>query len=161
MNSRFPRGSVGWLQDRGIASAINIRKTRHALRSSAMLTPLKTALIAGMIGLTSLAAVPAKADSLYLGFGDRDDDARFGVYLGDNSRREYRRDRYEERREWRRSMRRGCSTERALDKASEMGLRRVRVVDVSNRTITVSGRQYGDRVRVTFARERGCPVIGY
>jgi hypothetical protein len=161
MNGRFPRGSVGWFQDRGIASAINIRKNAACLRSSAMLTPLKTALIAGMIGLTSLAAVPAKADSLYLGFGDRDDDARFGVYLGDNSRTEYRRDRYEERREWRRSMRRGCSTERALDKASEMGLRRVRVVDVSRRTITVSGRQYGDRVRVTFARERGCPVIGY
>jgi hypothetical protein len=125
-----------------------------------MLTPLKTALIAGMIGLTSLAAVPAKADSVYLGFGDRNDDARFGVYIGDSSR-EYRRDRYQERREWRRSMRRGCSPERALNKASDMGLRRVRVVDVSYRTITVSGRQYGDRVRVTFARQRGCPIIGY
>jgi hypothetical protein len=122
-----------------------------------MLTPLKTAVVAGLLGLASLAAVPAKADSVYLGFGDRSNDTRFGVYIGDDSR--YR-DRWDERRDWRRSMRRGCSAERALDKASAIGIRRARIVDVSNRTITVAGRQYGDRVLVTFARHRGCPIIG-
>ena len=35
-----------------------------------MFNTLKTAAIAGLIGLTALAAVPAKADSLYLGLGD-------------------------------------------------------------------------------------------
>ena len=130
-----------------------------------MLTPLKTAVIAGLIGLTSLAAVPAKADDVYLGFGDRSSDTRFGVYVGDNdrnyypgSRRDWRRD------EWRRDMYRGrvgCSPERALDKASAMGIRRARIAFVGERRIAVVGRQYGDRVRVTFARQRGCPIIGY
>ena len=40
-----------------------------------------------------------------------------------------------------------------------MGLRRARVVDVDRRTITVAGRQYGDRVAVTFARAPRCPIM--
>ena len=44
-----------------------------------MFTTLKTAVIAGLVGLTALAAVPAKADGLYLQLGDGD----AGVYPGD------------------------------------------------------------------------------
>ena len=124
-------------------------------KDHAMLNILKSAAIAALIGLSSLGAVPAQADSLYLGLGDRHNDSRFGLYLGDNDRA-YRRDRY---REEYRSERR-CSPERALYKAQRMGIRRARIADVSRRTIDVVGRQHGDRVRVTFARAPRCPVIG-
>ena len=40
-----------------------------------------------------------------------------------------------------------------------MGLHRARIVDVNRRTVKVMGRQYGDRVVIVFANERGCPII--
>ena len=116
-----------------------------------MFNTLKTAALSALIGLGALAAVPAvaQADGLYLNFGHSG--PRFGVYDGDREAvRDWRRDR-----DWRR----GCSPERALDKAERMGLRRVRIVDMGRNTIKVAGRKYNDRVVVVFARERGCPVI--
>ncbi|WP_214473781.1 hypothetical protein [Mesorhizobium sp. dw_380] len=133
-----------------------------------MFNTVKTAALSALVGLGTLAAIPAHADSLYLGFGNNND-PRFGVYSGDDG---YRRDyRHDERRDdwrgddwrrdgWRRDgWRRGCSPDRALDKAERMGLYRARIVDVSRRTVKVMGRQDGDRVVVVFANERGCPVI--
>ncbi len=119
-----------------------------------MFNTIKTAALSALVGLGTLAAIPAHADSLYLGFGDRHD-PRFGIYTGDDDgyRRDWRRDRDRDR-DWR-----GCSPDRALDKAERMGLRRARVVDMSRRTVKVAGRQYGDRVVVVFANERGCPII--
>ena len=119
-----------------------------------MLTTLRTAALAGLIGLM---AMPAMAESLYLGFGDQQDDSRLGVYLGDGSN-VYRRDRYEDRRDFRRTERR-CTPERALDKAERFGIRRARIDYVNRETIGVVGRSHGDRVRVTFARNRGCTLI--
>jgi hypothetical protein len=118
-----------------------------------MLTTLKTLTIAGMIGLGSLAAVPARADGIYLNFGDRHDDAGVGVYLGDNGRARRHWDG-----DWRRSG--GCSPDRALDKAERMGIHRARIDFVTERRIGIVGRSRGDRVSVTFARAPGCPVIG-
>ena len=71
------------------------------------------------------------------------------------------RDRRRDDRNWRDNgeERRGCSPEQALDKAERMGLRRVRIEDVGRRFIEVSGRAEGRRVVVTFARERGCPLV--
>jgi hypothetical protein len=153
------------LLDRRIAASLRRSTVKNAAKEFAMLTTLKTAVIAGVIGLASLAAVPAKADSLYLGFGDRGNDTRFGVYVGDNDRPHYPDARRDWRRdEWRHNSyreRRGCSPDRALDKAEAMGIRRARISFVSERRIGVVGRQHGDRVRVTFARVRGCPIIGY
>jgi hypothetical protein len=118
-----------------------------------MYTSIKTAALSALVGLGTLAAIPAHADSLYLGFGNNQD-PRFGVYAGDDGyRRDYRRD--DRRDDWRR----GCSPDRALDKAERMGLRRARIVDVNRRVVKVVGRQYGDRVVVVFANERGCPII--
>lgn len=113
-----------------------------------MLRTLKTAVLLAMIGLTALAGAPAaaQAEGLYLNFGGN---SRAGIHFDDDYRpvvRHHGRDR-------------GCSVDRALNKAERMGLRRARVVDVSRRTITVAGRQYGDRVAVTFARAPRCPVI--
>ena len=50
----------------------------------------------------------------------------------------------------------------ALNKAERMGIRRARIVDVDRRTIEVRGRaRDGERVYVTFSRQRGCPVLAY
>lgn len=119
-----------------------------------MFASLKTAALSAAIGLGALASVPAtaQADDLYFSFGGDRGGPRAGVYIGDG------RDRGDYRREYRRV---GCSPDRALDKAERMGLRRARVVDVDRRTIEVSGRQYGDRVRVTFANAPGCPIVRY
>lgn len=56
---------------------------------------------------------------------------------------------------------RGCTPDRALWKASRMGLRNPRVVDMDRRTIDVRGRdRYGDRTTITFGRrDRSCPVL--
>jgi hypothetical protein len=125
-----------------------------------MFNTIKTVALSALVGLGTLAAIPAHADSLYLGFGNNND-PRFGVYTGDDDgyyRRYYRRD--HRRDEWRRDeWRRGCSPERALNKAERMGLYRARIVDVNRRTVKVMGRQDGDRVVIVFANERGCPVI--
>src|SRR5215218_6260235 len=98
-----------------------------------MFNALKTATLAGMIGLTALAAVPAKADGVYLGLGGNG--GQVDVYRSGDSARVYRRDRYRDeyrddqfrddefrredyrRDEFRRSER-GCSPERALYKAA-------------------------------------------
>ncbi|PWJ84946.1 hypothetical protein C7441_104214 [Pseudaminobacter salicylatoxidans] len=84
------------------------------------------------------------------------------VIIGPDCRRESNRYdprcRDEYRRDYR-GERRGCSPEQALDKAERLGLRRVRIEDVGRRFIEVSGRSEGRRVLVTFARERGCPVL--
>ena len=72
----------------------------------------------------------------------------------DNSRRYDNSGRYAERR--------GCTTEHALDKAEDMGIRRARVVSAGRRTIEIRGRSFeGDRVYVTFGRQRSCPVLEY
>jgi hypothetical protein len=53
---------------------------------------------------------------------------------------------------------RSCSVDRALDKAEDLGLHRVRVVSAGERTIKVRGRKDGERVTIRFGRERGCPI---
>ncbi|HEV7415391.1 MAG TPA: hypothetical protein VGN98_04500, partial [Tianweitania sediminis] len=86
-----------------------------------------------------------------------------GVRVRDRDRErrerfERREERREDRREDRRD-RRGCSVDRALDKAERLGLRRVRVLREGRRTIEVGGRdRRGDRRVITFGRDRGCPV---
>jgi hypothetical protein len=66
---------------------------------------------------------------------------------------------YEGRYAEQRIVRRGCTEDRALDKAERMGIRRARIVSAGRRTIEVRGRSRdGERVYLTFGRERGCPV---
>lgn len=62
-------------------------------------------------------------------------------------------DRYRERPRY-------CTENRALDKAERMGIRRARIERAGRRTIEVRGRnRHGDRVYVTFGRDRSCPVL--
>lgn len=114
---------------------------------------IKTAALSAMLGLGALAAVPAtaQADSFHFSFGGHGG-PRGSVHIGDGHRdyRDYRRhDRHV----------RGCSNERALNKAARMGIRYARVVDSDRRTVDVRGRRHGDRVTVTFARSPSCPVV--
>ncbi len=137
-----------------------------------MLTSFKTAVLSAAIAVGTITGAPAVAQAengiyFHLGTDDGYDDD-LGVQVQDDgytfrryNRREQRRyqdRRYQEQRysdEFRR-----CSPERAALKARRMGLERVRVVDVNRRTITVIGRDYGDRVRVTFGRSPSCPTLG-
>jgi hypothetical protein len=100
-----------------------------------------------LIGMGS--PLPVSAQDIELEIG------RDGLRLGDGCN-----PRFEDCRRGRRSMGRFCTPDRALDRADRMGVRRARIADVGRRTIQVSGRdRFGDRVRVTFGREPGCPVL--
>lgn len=133
-----------------------------------MFDKIKTAALSALIGFGTLAAIPAsaQADGLYLNLGQGE--PRVGVYVQDgyrdngrwDNRNDGRWDRNDGR--WGRDDRRWdrrCTPDRALDKADRMGLRRARVVDVNRRTITISGRKYGERVAISFARAPNCPVV--
>lgn len=119
-----------------------------------MFSKLKTAALSTMIGLGAIAAMlaGAQADGLYLNYGGgHHNSSGAGIYYGDDDYRpDYRHDR---------PYKQFCTPYRALDKAERLGLRRAHVVDVSRRTIQVSGRKYGERVRITFARAPNCPII--
>lgn len=110
------------------------------------------AALALSLGLTSLPI--ANAQDLQLRIGP--DGPKLRLRDDCNPRRENCRDDRD-----RRSERRECSTDRALDKAQRMGLRRARVDHVGRRSIQVRGRNRdGDRVTVNFdRRDRRCSVI--
>ena len=115
-----------------------------------MFAKLKTAVLSALIGLGTLAAVPAtaQADGLYLNYGGSH--SGVGVHIGDYDRVDWRhRSHYRHR----------CTPYRAVNKAERYGVRRARVIDVDRRTITVAGRKWGDRVRMTFGRAPHCPVV--
>jgi len=115
-----------------------------------MATTFRKALVATLVGLSGLAAVPAFAQGLTLQFGNRDD-SRLGVYSDEDG---------PSPRERRYAMRPGCSPDRALDKADGMGIDDARIGRVTPRRIVVLGYEDGDRARITFGRSPGCPVIG-
>ena len=119
-----------------------------------MLTKFKTAALSALIGLGTLAAIPAtaQAEGLYLNYGSGH---RSGVGI------DYDRDDYRDYRDYRHDRRhyRACTPNRAVNKAERYGVRRAHVVDVNRRTITVAGRKWGERIRMTFGRSPNCPVV--
>jgi hypothetical protein len=122
-----------------------------------MFAKLKTAALSVLIGFGTLAAIPAtaQAEGLYLNYGGgHGGGVGIGVQIGDYDRVDYRRGNRYDRRDYRR-----CTPHRAVNKAERYGVRRARVVDVDRRTITVAGRKWGDRVRMTFGRAPNCPVV--
>lgn len=120
-----------------------------------MFKTIKTAALSAVLGLGALAALPAtaQADSIYLGFGGGHNRPGVEFFIGSPSGHAYRPGRHYARRD--------CTPRRAVNKAERMGLRRVYVRNVNRNRIRVEGREHGDRVRVTFARAPGCPVIRY
>lgn len=75
----------------------------------------------------------------------------------------YRGDRHGDRdfRDGRHWQVRYCSDWRALEKARWMGIRHAHVTRSGHKGVKVSGRKYGHRVSVTFARAPWCPVVAY
>lgn len=138
-----------------------------------MQATLKNTVMAGLIALSSLSAAgAAQADSieLYLGDGsgsfalsesrrDRRGDDDGGRWRDDDDRHGWRDD-DDRRGGWHdRRGRRACTPERALDKAQDLGFRRVSIERVGRETIRVNGRRWGERHEIVFARERNCPII--
>ncbi len=116
---------------------------------TSLLTRIGLAAIVALTGISATASTAAASDR---GFGINGN----GIYVQYYDRH---RDRDRDR-DWRRHHGRpGCSPERALNKAERMGLRRVRIADMSRRAVVVVGRDRNGRDRVVFANERGCPVI--
>jgi hypothetical protein len=116
-----------------------------------MLTKLRNAALSALIGFGAIATMPAtaQAEGVYLNYGTHS--AGIGIQVGDYGRHHYRHDR--------RHFRAACTPHRALNKAERYGVRRARVVDVNRRTITVAGRKWGERIRMTFGRSQNCPVV--
>jgi hypothetical protein len=118
-----------------------------------MLTMLRTAAIAGLIGATGLASAPVRADGIHVDL--QHDHIRYGIFDRDRDRFHtpygyedgYVRIRH-------------CTPERALYKAYAMGVHHARIDYVSERKIGVVGRSQGDRVYLTFARAPSCPFLG-
>lgn len=118
---------------------------------------LKTAALSAIVGLGVFAAAPASAQSgVYLGIGGGHPGPHVGIWFGDSGH-SYRRPHHPDY-GWHRP---GCHPHQAVGKASRMGVRGARVIDVDRRAIRVAGHRYRDRVMVTFARAPGCPVIRY
>ncbi|MCZ4290079.1 hypothetical protein [Hoeflea alexandrii] len=54
-----------------------------------------------------------------------------------------------------------CRPNLAVDKARGMGVRRASVAFANHRQVVVEGLRHHRPVRVAFANERNCPVIGF
>lgn len=121
-----------------------------------MFATFKTAALSALIAVGTLAAIPAQAqsNSIYLGFGSGHAGPSVGFHFNDRGVHTVR-DRH------RPSYRAGrCGPRQAISKASRMGLRHARIIHENRRVVRVEGRTHGRHfARVTFANERGCPVI--
>ena len=114
-----------------------------------MFRKIRNVALSAVLGLGTLAAMPAaaQADSFY--FGITPHGPRAGVIIDEG--RSYRRG----GRHWDR----GCSAREALRKADRMGIHRARVRSENRNVIRVAGRSRGHRVTVVFAKAPRCPVI--
>ena len=120
-----------------------------------MLKFIKAAAVCAVFGIGALAGAPAQADTIHIGathsgFGivvsDRD-----GHRRGHDDRRWHRRDHYRPVR--------SCTTDRALDKARRMGVRRARVAYQNRAVISVKGHDRRGRITLSFGRSASCPLI--
>ncbi len=103
---------------------------------------------AGLAALIALGGISATASTAAAG-----PDVQYGIYVQDG----YRHGGHGWGRPGRDRDR--CAPWLAEEKASRMGIRRARVVDVSPRRVVVAGFDRYGRDRVVFANVRGCPVI--
>ena len=126
-----------------------------------MTLSLKTAAASAILGVSALfsVAAPANADSLVLRFGTHGADA--GIVINGHSRHRPHPMLVDDfgRHERPRHVRNRCTEDKALWKAENYGLRRVRVTFANHDVIGVKGRKHGENVRIVFARAPGCPVI--
>ena len=107
--------------------------------------------IAAVLGLSTLAAIPATASArdtgIYIGFG------------GQRHHETYRHHQPRHERHERRVYRASCSSGQAVYKASRIGLRAAHVTRRSPGRVVVEGRHHHRHSRIVFANTRGCPII--
>lgn len=110
----------------------------------------KKVAIAAVLGLSTLATIPAVASA-------QDSRPRFGVTgHGDNHNQRPMDNRH---RPDRNNYRMACSSGQAVEKASRIGLRGAHVIRQDRGRVIVEGRRQHRIVRMTFANSRGCPII--
>jgi hypothetical protein len=147
MNGGFPYRSAARVHLPAIASATDFRSTDLSRRKT-MLKFIKASAVCAVLGIGALAGAPAQADALYVGSGH----SGLHVVVRDNhgprwhDNRHYRPVRF-------------CTTDRALDKAQRMGVRRARVAYQNRSVIGVKGHDRRGRITLTFGRSAGCPLI--
>lgn len=128
-----------------------------------MLKMIRTAALSALVGLGGIAAMPAaaQADGLYINFGGNGSGYATHINHRNNDRdHDWRRNK-DRNHDWRRDNRRpqACNARAAVNKAERMGVRRARVVDANRRAVKVAGRKFNRPVMVTFANQRGCPIL--
>ncbi|MFU0507364.1 hypothetical protein [Pseudaminobacter sp. NGMCC 1.201702] len=111
-----------------------------------MFRKIKIAVVSAILGLGTLAAVPATAQADNFYFGISSHGPSFG-YHGAGYGHGYGWDR------------RDCTPRKALRKAQRIGVHRAHIRSVNRHTIRVSGRKHGHRINVTFAKAPHCPII--
>lgn len=121
-----------------------------------MFNKIRTIALSAVIGLGTLAAVPAtaQADSFYFGISPN------GPSLGFHSDSSRRWGQHQRPRHLRRSWDR-CSPRDALRKADRMGVHRAYVRSANHRAIRIGGRKHGHLVAITFAKAPNCPVVAW
>lgn len=108
-----------------------------------MFKSIRILALSALVGLGSLAAVPAaNADGLYFSIGQGHH------YRGPVYRRHHVR-----------PIRQACTPRHALNKAARYGVYRAHVVRANRNVIRVRGFNHRRPVAMTFARAPGCPVI--
>ncbi|MDN2566540.1 hypothetical protein N1F89_09930 [Aquibium sp. A9E412] len=115
-----------------------------------MFKTLRIAALSALVGLGTLAAMPATAQADGFSFSIGGNGARAGVHIGESGH-SYRRAP--------RARGRHCTPHRAVNKAERLGVRRARVVRANRRAIVVRGRLHHRPVRIVFARAPRCPIV--
>jgi hypothetical protein len=114
-----------------------------------MMNLVKKTVVAGLIGLSALAVLPAtaSADGFSFEFGVGNGGPRMHHWGPGPDGPGFGRPR------------RGCDEWQAVETARDYGLRHARVVRADPRKVVVEGRGRGGWGRIVFANVRGCPVI--
>lgn len=111
-----------------------------------MFRKIKIAALSAILGLGTLAAIPATAQAGSFYFGISSHGPSFGYHNAG----------YGHSRHWDRH---ACTPRKALHKANRIGIHRAHIRSVNRHTIRVSGRKHGHRINVTFAKAPHCPII--
>ncbi len=119
-----------------------------------MMNLVKKTVVAGLIGLSALAALPAtaSADGFSFEFGIGNGGPRLHHWGDGRSFHDYDRPGFGR-------PGRGCNEWQAVETARDYGFRHPRVVRADPRKVVVEGRQRGGWARIVFANVRGCPVV--
>ncbi|WP_339763941.1 hypothetical protein [uncultured Hoeflea sp.] len=122
---------------------------------------IRTTLAALVVATAGMAASAPAATAGGIGFEFSIGGPGAAVVIRDQNRRGGRDHDFRGGRDGFRGHRDVCRPHLAVDKARHMGVRRAEVVRANHRQVVVEGLRHHRSVRVAFANERNCPVIGF